>query len=359
MKTIVYLTVNKVNRKIYVGIHDTEDPNIFDGYLGNAVNIYKPSSIKYPKTPFQYAVKKYGFDSFFRITLFECDTREEAQEIERFIVNEKFIGRVDTYNVTLGGDVPPVLNKVIYQYSLSGNYLRSFKSIKEASDTVGICECSIGRAVLDKTQSGNFYWSEVKEDKLDLNTFFKTAKKPVYVYYSNGVFKEEFNSITDAAKALDLDYEYTRRIIKSGTKVSGYYLSHTKYEIYPISKKEHNHSTIYQYNLHGYYIQEFKNSTEAAKECGFSINRLSEAIRLNKPYGDFFWSWVKAERIYVPTVKSTKRKVGRFDSEGNLLETFDTVRECRKQYPNVSKVLKGIAEHCHGFKFKYIDEDKE
>ena len=50
-----------------------------------------------------------------------------------------------------------------------------------------------------------------------------------------------------------------------------------------------------------------------------------------------------------------KRKVGRYDFEGNLLETFDTVRECRKQYANVSKVLKGTASHCKGFVFKYIE----
>ena len=70
-------------------------------------------------------------------------TREEAENIERFLVNENFIGRSDTYNITLGGDTPPLLNKIIYQYSLSGNYLRSFNSIKEASNYVHIHESAL------------------------------------------------------------------------------------------------------------------------------------------------------------------------------------------------------------------------
>lgn len=34
-KFIVYLTINTGNKKGYVGVHGTETPNKFDGYLGN------------------------------------------------------------------------------------------------------------------------------------------------------------------------------------------------------------------------------------------------------------------------------------------------------------------------------------
>ncbi|MGN0966101.1 MAG: hypothetical protein ACI4OP_00695 [Candidatus Coprovivens sp.] len=39
MKYIVYLTENIVNNKIYVGVHKTENPDIFDGYYGEGVSI--------------------------------------------------------------------------------------------------------------------------------------------------------------------------------------------------------------------------------------------------------------------------------------------------------------------------------
>ena len=53
---IVYMTINLVNNKIYIGVHKTENPNIFDGYIGCNVKINSPSTYMNPSTPFQYAV---------------------------------------------------------------------------------------------------------------------------------------------------------------------------------------------------------------------------------------------------------------------------------------------------------------
>jgi hypothetical protein len=44
MKYIVYLTTNNVEKingtnRIYVGVHKTENPEIFDGYIGCGVYI--------------------------------------------------------------------------------------------------------------------------------------------------------------------------------------------------------------------------------------------------------------------------------------------------------------------------------
>ena len=37
MKYIVYKTTCQVNGKCYIGKHQTENPDIFDGYLGNSI----------------------------------------------------------------------------------------------------------------------------------------------------------------------------------------------------------------------------------------------------------------------------------------------------------------------------------
>jgi hypothetical protein len=85
---IVYKTTNIVNNKIYVGLHSTDC--LEDGYLGSGWVL-------------KDAIEKYGRDKFVRQILYVFDTRQEAMEMEARIVNEEFVSRKDTYNLTVGG----------------------------------------------------------------------------------------------------------------------------------------------------------------------------------------------------------------------------------------------------------------
>ena len=87
---IVYQTTNKINGNIYVGVHTGARRT----YLGSGDNLKR-------------AIDKYGKENFTRKTLFE-GTSEEVLEKEKEIVNAEFIARRDTYNICLGGGMPPV-----------------------------------------------------------------------------------------------------------------------------------------------------------------------------------------------------------------------------------------------------------
>ena len=104
MKYIVYLTVNKINHKVYVGVHRT-NPDIFDGYIG--CGITHKDKKKGRTKGFPAAVRKYGYENFERITLKVFPDTEKgklaAYEMEAKIVNEKFVKSKMTYNITLGG----------------------------------------------------------------------------------------------------------------------------------------------------------------------------------------------------------------------------------------------------------------
>ena len=97
MKYIVYQTINKVNNKIYIGVHGTQHENIFDGYIGCGVDIYRPASYLNPKTPFQCAVKKYGPKAFTRTTLQIFDNEEDAYTLEAKLVNKEFVQIIIQY----------------------------------------------------------------------------------------------------------------------------------------------------------------------------------------------------------------------------------------------------------------------
>lgn len=84
----VYRVTNKVNGKIYVGVHKTN--NLDDGYMGSG---------KYLRR----AQEKQGLENFEKEILFVFDNPEEMYAKEAEIVNEDFLSEENTYNLTLGG----------------------------------------------------------------------------------------------------------------------------------------------------------------------------------------------------------------------------------------------------------------
>lgn len=354
--TIVYLTTNTKNNKIYIGIHDTLDPNKFCGYLGCGVNRNYPSTIKHPTTPFMYAVKKYGFDSFKRTTLKIFDNREDAKKLERFLVDEEFIKREDTYNITIGGGDPPRNNRPVYQYDINGKFINCYDSCHLAAVMNGGANGSTIKIAADNNCCAfETFWSFEYVEKLDLSIYKNTIQRTkVFIYNSDGSYYKEFDSQSLAKDFLGINIGSLQRAIINETKVKGYYVSLKKVDKFVKSKVKKHNGPIYQYDLNGNYLNEFISCNYVAKFYNKkTYNRIPQVLKMGlSKCGDFLWSWNKFDNLK-PFVDKEK-KVGRFDSNGNLLEIYDTVREARKEYGNISRVLSGKASHCKGFVFKYI-----
>lgn len=84
----IYKITNKKTGEIYIGQHVTSD--LDDSYMGSGVRILN-------------AIAKYGRENFIKEILYVFDNFEEMDQEEAELVNEEFIKRSDTYNITLGG----------------------------------------------------------------------------------------------------------------------------------------------------------------------------------------------------------------------------------------------------------------
>lgn len=88
MKYVIYKITNKINGKIYLGKHQTANPD--DNYMGSGKIL-------------KYAQSKYGIENFIKEILHIFDTKEEMNTKEAEIVTEEFCLREDTYNICVGG----------------------------------------------------------------------------------------------------------------------------------------------------------------------------------------------------------------------------------------------------------------
>lgn len=84
----VYKTTNKVNGKIYFGVHQTKNPE--DSYLGSGILLIR-------------AIEKHGVENFEKEVLFTFDNPEDMFAKEAELVTEEFVQQDDNYNLKVGG----------------------------------------------------------------------------------------------------------------------------------------------------------------------------------------------------------------------------------------------------------------
>lgn len=357
MKYIVYQTTNKVNGKIYIGVHKTKDPEVFDGYIGCSVIITSPSSYMKPYTPFQYAVKKYGTSNFRRSTLKVFDTAKEAFDLERELVNYDFIKRKDTYNIALGGQGGNQAFVKIYQFDLEGNLIKEWNSIMEASEFLGVAHSAILRADKEKGSCRNFFWSRNNTINISEHTCYKG--QTCYKYNSKtGKCEDIYNSLLEAAKDNNVSLPQIERAVKGGYKCGDYYYSTSLLEEYHGKPKVSlKNKILYVYDLDGNFITQLNNSKEIYEFFNITTTRaITISIRTERPYKNYQFSLEKVDSMpKVVNKRNINKRVGRFSLGGDLLEEFDSITQASEIWgTGARRCAQGKQQQCKGYLFRVI-----
>lgn len=328
MKYIVYLTINLINHYIYIGQHAISGDGK-DFYLGNGVYRNKPWTYTHPKYPFQYAVKKYGPKNFYRITLASFDSLEDALNLEKALVNSTFLSRKDIYNVAEGGGQAPSTSKKLYQYTLSGEFIREFESVREMERITGFAHSSIQNAVKFKSTSHGYLWSYYKQDALDISEYcvYNRSRK-LFIYDKNKKFVKEVNSIKEAAEFTNVVITRINKSLKTLGLCNGFYIRDHYSEILTFNSVDEDR--VYQYDLNGSFIKEWENKEDIVKEFNLhNITPITKALKKLTPMCNFYWRKSKCDSI--EPYKNQKRKVGIF-KENILIQEYESVNAFKKEH---------------------------
>lgn len=308
LKYIFYITVNLVNGKFYFGVHKT-NPEVFDGYIG--CSIYRQSQATLD-IAFHRAVRKYGYNNFKRTTIAIFPNTEEGEKqafkMESDIVTPTLLKSKNCYNTVVGGKGGDLhlQDKTVYQFSLDGNFLRSYKTAREAALSIdpenqdniraAIKNCCLGKS----NSSYGYYWS----------------------YYKEFIKKEDYS------------YDIKRRKNK-----------------------------IAQYTLSGKFLRYFDNIIEARNETG--LFNIYYAIKNNASVGGFQWRYYTGDNSNITPFESTVtiyRTKPIIMIKGDLETEYESIKKCIEINPELSSkgiknVLRGINKTHKGYRFRWKDND--
>lgn len=347
MKYIVYCTTCTVNGKIYIGVHKTKDPDIFDGYIGCGLTCVP----KHPKTAFHYAVKKYGYQKFRRATLFVYDNIDDAYNKEAEIVTQEFVNRKDNYNSIIGGNIQYSYCDKLYQYDIKGNFMKSWESVRDAVEFFGCNGNRFNMAIKDKRSALGCFWSKAYYDKLDISEYRKSNHQEVWCFYRNGEIYKKYVNATEAKQDLGLTKASIDDAISHKKLLKGFYFISDIMRCDDIIKRN---NTIYNlsdncvsFYKHGRRVQTYPSIKQAARETHTTFRTIKNKI-LSK---DGSWDYGYSDQ-YIGACVQQPVKIVQYDKFGNIVKIWDSLFECQKAHPKVRDVLRGGRNHSHGCTFE-------
>ena len=363
MKYIVYQTTNLINDKIYIGVHQTENPDKFDSYLGCGCYTTRPSTYKNPKTAFQYAVNKYGVKNFKRIVLYVYDTAKEAYNKEAQIVDEAFVTQSTNYNMALGGFGGNVAQKV-YQFNKQGVLLNTWACTVELAEAWGASINSVYTAIQYKEGFRGTFLSF--NETINIEDFAKSNDPIiVYCYNTDGKLLKSFDTETEASKELNIKRTDISIAIKYQQLIENkYYFSTTLYDTYiKKARKSLRGCKFYLYNQTGEFECEFRNAEEL--QAFFKLKSwavLSKKINYeNGYYKQYRILTSKVDSVEPFTEQKQNKPVLVYNSTGEFVGEYESERKAAKDLDckmgQINRVLRNVAKSHKGYVFKWKVND--
>lgn len=208
----IYKITNTTNNKCYIG--QSRD---IEARWAKHLSAYKSS----PDWELYRAFKKYGISAFKFEVIEECSI-EELNEREVYWIAQ-YDSFYNGYNMTLGGEACNGTNdKTVYQYDLSGQLIKEYKSAHDAArenniQFTNICKVCRG----ERKTAGGFGWSYVKTEKIIPIKTKRLGDGTVLQFTKEGEFVAEYSSAKEARRQTGINDTTIGLVCKGKGKTAG------------------------------------------------------------------------------------------------------------------------------------------
>lgn len=367
----IYLLINKINGKKYVGQTMTTIKNRIRQHFYQRGNKRKYA--------INLAISKYGKENFDvqEIDKVSCKTKEELQEQlnmkEIYYIKEYHsLTSEHGYNIDKGGSSCSYFSKQVDVYDLDGKFLKTFESVNEAAryyDIYNNTVINICRGIQNRCMKHDviFRYKGDPFDKYDTSLLIPSAKT-LYQFTTDGEFVGEYLTATIAVKESNLNISPTciTRAARLNKTAGGYVWSYEKEFKFDISKYR-NYVSVDKYTTDGKFLGNYKSVTEAGNSLNLQNVKTSWITDVCSgksltAYG-FVWRY-KNEPFNLYRVESKYQSVNQYSKDDIFIETHVTANQAAKKVgikysSDIGKCCRGKQKTCGGFKWFYSDDPNQ
>ena len=303
---IIYKTTNLVNGLIYIGqkqIIETEEDLLKSNYYGSGKKIKE--SLK-----------------FFKKENFKREVIDDSNDLDDLNKKEEYW--IEYYNATnpeIGYNIAKKTgknfwtgchhtdeskaktSKKVYQYDLNCNFIREYPSLKESQRITNINGISFSNYYIKIIHDHIWFDHIITNDEISrikkIINNRKTIKKNVYQYGLLGNLIKKYESITKASKYNNISSSLIFKSCNDITKTAkDFFWSYDELNKETIDYRLYmyyiNKKVIYQYDLFGNFIKEYKTITEASNITNVHLGNIGSCCSGKvKTAGGFIWSFKK------------------------------------------------------------------
>ncbi len=246
----VYAFINKINQKIYIGKTILTPAERWSEHKYMAFK-------KKQKNKFYFALRKYGWDNFDKIVIYQTEEFGNAKEPDDIIIEkEKFyINLFRTDSVDFG-----------YNSTKGGDGIVGYKHTIETKSNMSI------------SRKGNRHWNYGNRNKS------KTCR-PIVQVDLNFNFIKEYPSLQEVARQYGVKQITSEKIGDNKTYKNTILIDKCNYSLtyleshYSNCKRASNDKMVYRFDFDGNKIGEFISTSEAGRQLNCDPSGISYAAR--------------------------------------------------------------------------------
>lgn len=286
----IYKIENLINHKIYIGQS-----------IEIEKRLQKHKTIK-DDLYIHRAISKYGVQNFSFEIIQECD-RTLLDEKEQYWILFYNSLIPNGYNMVPGGSNGTGLakGKSVYQYSLEGQFLKEYSSVRQAANQNNINPSNIvGCCNGLRKQAGIYQWKWKNSNKTISPIAGVFIKDKILQYTQEGIFIKEYNSLDQVCQIFKISKSALSQACKGKTKtLLGYQWNYknSNRKIQAVKKygkqdkpTQASHGGINQYNKDGTFIAYYPTALEAKRITGINNSNICLCCQgKRKTAGGFVW----------------------------------------------------------------------